>query len=47
MVEIEEKKLYVDVGYGSPIMKPIELEARPTHVLHGFGEEITFHPGRS
>ena len=23
-------------------MKPIELEARPTHVLHGFGEEIIF-----
>ncbi|WP_044023062.1 arylamine N-acetyltransferase [Bacillus sp. SG-1] len=42
MVNIEGKKLYVDVGYGSPIMKPVELEARRKHVLHGFGEEITF-----
>ena len=42
MVEIAEKKLYVDVGYGSPIMKPIELEARSTHILHGFGEQIIF-----
>ncbi|RWR05800.1 arylamine N-acetyltransferase [Siminovitchia fortis] len=42
MVEINGKRLYVDVGYGSPIMKPIELEAKPRHVLHGFGEEIIF-----
>lgn len=42
MVEIDGKKLYVDVGYGSPIMKPVELEARRKQVLHGFGEEITF-----
>src|SRR6185312_6806314 len=42
MVEINGKKLYVDVGYGSPIMKPIELEAKPRHVMHGFGEEIIF-----
>ena len=42
MVEINGKNLYVDVGYGSPIMKPIELEAKPNHILHGFGEEIMF-----
>ncbi|MGM0845151.1 MAG: arylamine N-acetyltransferase [Bacillota bacterium] len=42
MVNIDGRKLYVDVGYGSPIMKPVELEARRKHVLHGFGEEITF-----
>ncbi|WP_168413035.1 arylamine N-acetyltransferase [Bacillus salacetis] len=42
MVDIEGKKLYADVGYGSPIMKPVELESRRKHVLHGFGEEITF-----
>jgi arylamine N-acetyltransferase len=42
MVHINGRKLYVDVGYGSPIMKPVELEARRQHVLHGFGEEITF-----
>ncbi|MBO0992502.1 arylamine N-acetyltransferase [Bacillus sp. SD088] len=41
MVEIREKKVYVDVGYGSPIMKPVDLEARPQHKMHGFGEEIT------
>lgn len=41
MVEIQGKKLYVDVGYGSPIMKPVDLEARPQHKMHGFGEEIT------
>ncbi|RST70809.1 arylamine N-acetyltransferase [Siminovitchia acidinfaciens] len=42
LVEIGSKRLYVDVGYGSPIIKPIELEAKPRHVLHGFGEEIIF-----
>lgn len=42
MVKISGKRLYVDVGYGSPIMKPVELEAKPRHVLHGFGEEIIF-----
>lgn len=42
MLEISGKHLYVDVGYGSPITKPIELEAKPRHVLHGFGEEIIF-----
>lgn len=42
MVKIAGKRLYVDVGYGSPIMKPIELEAKNRHVLHGFGEEIIF-----
>ncbi|WP_249308725.1 arylamine N-acetyltransferase [Lederbergia citrea] len=42
MVEISDKKLYVDVGYGSPIMKPVELEAKPRHIMHGFGEEIIF-----
>ncbi|MFS0646705.1 arylamine N-acetyltransferase [Siminovitchia sp. 179-K 8D1 HS] len=42
MVKIAGKRLYVDVGYGSPIMKPVELEAKPRHVLHGFGEEIIF-----
>ena len=41
MVEIRGKRLYVDVGYGSPIMKPVDLEARPQHKMHGFGEEIT------
>ncbi|MEW4309055.1 arylamine N-acetyltransferase [Rossellomorea marisflavi] len=42
MVSIDGRKLYVDVGYGSPIMKPIELESRQKHILHGFGEEIIF-----
>lgn len=42
MVEIEEKRFYVDVGYGSPIMRPVELEMKPRHVMHGFGEEIIF-----
>ncbi|NQD65900.1 arylamine N-acetyltransferase [Bacillus haikouensis] len=42
MISISGKKLYVDVGYGSPIMKPVELEARHKHLLHGFGEEIIF-----
>ncbi len=42
MVEVAGKKYYVDVGYGSPIMKPIELEAKPQHIMHGFGEEIIF-----
>lgn len=42
MVEIQGKRFYVDVGYGSPIMKPVELEAMPLHVMHGFGEEIVF-----
>lgn len=42
MIEVNRKRLYVDVGYGSPIMKPVELEAKPRHVLHGFGEEIIF-----
>lgn len=42
MVTIENNRFYVDVGYGSPIMKPVELEGRRRHVLHGFGEEITF-----
>lgn len=42
MVTIDDRKLYVDVGYGSPIMKPVELEARQRHLLHGFGEEIIF-----
>ncbi|MEZ0118487.1 UNVERIFIED_ORG: arylamine N-acetyltransferase [Heyndrickxia coagulans] len=49
MVLLNEKKLYVDVGYGSPIMKPVELEAKRRHVLHGFGEDIIFtqlEPGR-
>ncbi|MFC7786111.1 arylamine N-acetyltransferase [Rossellomorea sp. GCM10028870] len=42
MITIDNRKLYVDVGYGSPIMKPVELEARQRHLLHGFGEEIIF-----
>ncbi len=42
MIIIDNRKLYVDVGYGSPIMKPVELEARQKHLLHGFGEEIIF-----
>lgn len=42
IVYLNQKKYYVDVGYGSPIMKPIELEAKQKHVLHGFGEEIIF-----
>ncbi|MFD1708209.1 arylamine N-acetyltransferase [Siminovitchia sediminis] len=42
MVHINGKRLYVDVGYGSPIMKPVELEVKPRHMLHGFGEEIIF-----
>lgn len=42
MVHFEGRKLYVDVGYGSPITRPIELNSRPRHVLHGFGEEIIF-----
>lgn len=42
MVEVVGKKYYVDVGYGSPIMKPIELEAKQQHIMHGFGEEIIF-----
>lgn len=40
MVEIQNKRLYVDVGYGSPIMKPVDLELKPLHRMHGFGEEI-------
>lgn len=47
MVEINGKRLYVDVGYGSPIMKPVELETKPLHVLHGFGEEIIFTKQRT
>lgn len=42
MVELNDKRLYVDVGYGSPIMRPVELEAKPRHIMHGFGEEIIF-----
>ncbi|WP_018664422.1 arylamine N-acetyltransferase [Heyndrickxia acidiproducens] len=42
MVLLNGKKLYVDVGYGSPIMKPVELEAKRQHILHGFGEDIIF-----
>lgn len=42
MVMIQHKKYYVDVGYGSPIMKPVELEAKTIHHMHGFGEEIIF-----
>lgn len=42
MVTLENRRFYVDVGYGSPIMKPIELEAKRRHILHGFGEEIIF-----
>jgi arylamine N-acetyltransferase len=42
MVTIDQHKFYVDVGYGSPIMKPVELEAKRRHILHGFGEEIVF-----
>ncbi|MGE8205308.1 arylamine N-acetyltransferase [Heyndrickxia sp. NPDC080065] len=42
MVTLEKRQFYVDVGYGSPIMKPVELEAKRRHVLHGFGEEIIF-----
>ncbi|HZG73641.1 MAG TPA: arylamine N-acetyltransferase [Chondromyces sp.] len=42
MVQVEGRRFYVDVGYGSPIMRPIELEAKAKHVLHGFGEEIIF-----
>ncbi|GER67993.1 hypothetical protein BpJC7_19870 [Weizmannia acidilactici] len=42
MVLLNGRKLYVDVGYGSPIMKPVEIEAKRRHVLHGFGEEIIF-----
>ena len=42
MTEIAGKRLYVDVGYGSPIMKPVDLESKPRHVMHGFGEEIIF-----
>ncbi len=42
MVTIEGRRFYVDVGYGSPIVKPIELESRKRHQLHGFGEEIIF-----
>ncbi|WP_433746901.1 arylamine N-acetyltransferase [Falsibacillus pallidus] len=42
MVVLENKRYYADVGYGSPIMKPIELEGKRQHVLHGFGEEIIF-----
>ncbi|WP_100330214.1 arylamine N-acetyltransferase [Bacillus xiapuensis] len=42
MVIMEGRRFYVDVGYGSPIIRPIELESRHRHVLHGFGEEIIF-----
>lgn len=42
MVTLDQRQYYVDVGYGSPIMKPVELEAKRKHVLHGFGEEIAF-----
>ncbi len=42
MITIDNRKLYVDVGYGSPIMKPVELESRHKHILHGFGEDIIF-----
>ncbi|MFC5465087.1 arylamine N-acetyltransferase [Lederbergia graminis] len=42
MVEIKDRKFYVDVGYGSPIMKPIELDKVTRLVMHGFGEEIIF-----
>ncbi|OCA82911.1 arylamine N-acetyltransferase [Pseudobacillus wudalianchiensis] len=42
MVHMADRKFYVDVGYGSPITRPIELNNRPKHVLHGFGEEIIF-----
>jgi arylamine N-acetyltransferase len=42
MITLDDHRYYVDVGYGSPIMKPVELEARKRHLLHGFGEEIIF-----
>lgn len=42
MVMIQDRKYYVDVGYGSPIMKPVDLEAKTRHHMHGFGEEIIF-----
>ncbi|MGE6259858.1 arylamine N-acetyltransferase [Heyndrickxia sporothermodurans] len=42
MVTLDDRQFYVDVGYGSPIMKPVELVAKRRHVLHGFGEEIIF-----
>ncbi|MEI5907412.1 arylamine N-acetyltransferase [Bacillus spongiae] len=42
MVKVAGKRFYVDVGYGAPIMKPVELEQKKRHVLHGFGEEIIF-----
>ncbi|KIL72416.1 arylamine N-acetyltransferase [Bacillus badius] len=42
MVHMGDRHFYVDVGYGSPITRPIELNSRPRHVLHGFGEEIIF-----
>lgn len=42
MVHLDGKRFYVDVGYGSPITRPIELNSRPKHILHGFGEEIIF-----
>ncbi|WP_203364293.1 arylamine N-acetyltransferase [Bacillus sp. REN10] len=42
MVTIDHSRYYVDVGYGSPMTRPIELESRHCHVLHGFGEEIIF-----
>lgn len=42
MVTIGERQFYIDVGYGAPIMKPVELAAKNRHVLHGFGEEIVF-----
>ncbi|WP_335869439.1 arylamine N-acetyltransferase [Bacillus sp. 2205SS5-2] len=42
MVTLEGRRYYVDVGYGSPIMKPVVLDQKKFQVLHGFGEEITF-----
>ncbi|KKB37056.1 arylamine N-acetyltransferase [Bacillus thermotolerans] len=42
MVHIEGRRFYVDVGYGSPITRPVDLESKAHHLLHGFGEEILF-----
>ncbi|MBM7650206.1 hypothetical protein JOC78_003190 [Bacillus ectoiniformans] len=42
MVTVGDRNYYVDVGYGSPIIRPIELASKQRHVLHGFGEEIIF-----
>ncbi|QPC45507.1 arylamine N-acetyltransferase [Mangrovibacillus cuniculi] len=41
-VILENRAFYVDVGYGSPLMKPIELESRREQTMQGFGEKIRF-----